>query len=51
MLAAVDWARERELDRTPLRLQDLADHYAASEKGYRQTCGDHMRHHSASDQS
>ena len=29
MLAAVDWARERELDRTPLRLQDLADHYAA----------------------
>lgn len=29
MLAAVDWVRERELDRTPLRLQDLADHYAA----------------------
>ena len=29
MLAAVDWAREREMDRTPLRLQDLADHYAA----------------------
>jgi hypothetical protein len=29
MLAAVDWAREREGDRTPLRLQDLADHYAA----------------------
>jgi hypothetical protein len=29
MLAAGDWARERELDRTPLRLQDLTDHYAA----------------------
>src|SRR5579872_6191967 len=29
MLAAVDWAREREKDQTPLRLQDLADHYAA----------------------
>jgi hypothetical protein len=29
MLAAGVWMREPELDRTSLRLQDLADHYAS----------------------
>lgn len=30
LLATTVWVQEREIDRTPLRLQDLADHYARS---------------------
>ena len=29
MLTVSDWVQQQEPDRTPLRLQDLADHYAA----------------------